>query len=43
MFREAQRLGADAVVGVRFETSSILAGSAEFLCYGTAVKLKNNI
>jgi len=43
MYREAQRLGADGVVGIRFETSSILAGSAEFLCYGTAVKLKNNI
>ena len=39
MIREARQLGADAVVGVRFATSEIAAGAAEFLAYGTAVKL----
>ncbi len=35
----AKELGADAVVGVRFQTSMILSGTAELLVYGTAVKL----
>ena len=37
---EAERLGADAVVGVRFTTSMISQGAAEILAYGTAVKLE---
>lgn len=37
---EASRLGADAVVGIRFTTSSIQPGSCELLAYGTAVKLQ---
>ena len=36
---DAARLGADAVVGVRFTTSVIIGGAAELLAYGTAVKL----
>ena len=36
----AVELGADAVVGVRFQTSMILSGTAELLVYGTAVKFK---
>ena len=39
MVEKAQELGADAVVGVRFQTSMILSGTAELLVYGTAVKL----
>ena len=39
MEAEARRLGADAVVGVRFTTSQTMAGAAEMLAYGTAVKL----
>lgn len=39
MKAEAERLGADAVVGTRFTTSVVMAGSAELLAYGTAVKL----
>jgi uncharacterized protein YbjQ (UPF0145 family) len=39
MLEEAHRLRADAIVGVRFTTSMIAAGAAEFLAYGTAVKL----
>ncbi len=37
MIEEAQALGADAVVCVRFQTSMIVSGAAEMLCYGTAV------
>ena len=37
----AVELGADAVVGVRFQTSMILSGTAELLVYGTAVRFKN--
>jgi uncharacterized protein YbjQ (UPF0145 family) len=38
---ESARLkGADAVVGVRFTTSSIMANSSEIMVFGTAVKFK---
>jgi len=37
MIAEAQELGANAIVGVRFMTSSISAGAAELLAFGTAV------
>ena len=40
MVKEAERLGADAVVGVRLATAQTMAGAAEVLAYGTAVKLK---
>ena len=40
MIEDAQKLGADAVVGVRFQTSMILSGTAELLVYGTAVRFK---
>ncbi|MFO7792879.1 MAG: YbjQ family protein [Candidatus Saliniplasma sp.] len=40
MVQDAQRLGADAIVNVRFMTSQITKGGAEILAYGTAVKLK---
>ena len=36
----ATELGADAIVGVRFQTSMILSGTAELRVYGTAVKLE---
>lgn len=39
MLRQAQELGADAVVNVRFSTSSVTQGAAELFAYGTAVKL----
>ena len=38
---EAGRLGADAVVAVRFTTSFLSAGAAELLSYGTAVVLED--
>ena len=37
MLAQAQELGANAVVNVRFSTSSITQGAAELYCYGTAV------
>jgi uncharacterized protein YbjQ (UPF0145 family) len=37
MIDEAERLGANAVVGVRFTTSMIMSGAAEIVAYGTAV------
>jgi len=39
MIEEAQLLDADAVVAVRFQTSMVMKGAAEMLCYGTAVRL----
>lgn len=38
MLDDANKLGADAVVNVRFTTSNVMQGAAEILAYGTAVK-----
>lgn len=38
MVDEAQALGADAVVNVRYASSSVMQGAAEVIAYGTAVK-----
>jgi len=40
MTRQAEDLGADAIVNVRMTTSSITGGAAEMMAYGTAVKLE---
>tara|TARA_B100000700_G_C14248129_1_gene491349 strand:+ start:46 stop:360 length:315 start_codon:yes stop_codon:yes gene_type:complete len=40
MKKDAQNLGADAIINVRFTTSMVMQGAAEILAYGTAVKLK---
>ncbi|ODN30024.1 YbjQ family protein [Fervidobacterium thailandense] len=40
MITEAEKLGADAVIGLRFGSSSVMQGAAEILAYGTAVKLR---
>lgn len=40
MIEEATRMGADAIVGIRFGSSAIMDGASEMLAYGTAVKLK---
>ena len=37
MVEEAEALGADAVVATRFQTSMVMTGAAEIMCYGTAV------
>ena len=41
MREEAAKLGANAVVGVRFMTSGVMQGAAELLAYGTAVILED--
>ncbi|MCX8109464.1 MAG: YbjQ family protein [Verrucomicrobiae bacterium] len=41
MKADAQRLGANAVVGVRFATSVLMGGAAELLAYGTAVVVQD--
>jgi len=40
MVEDAENLGANAVLGVRFQTSMIQSGAAEMLCYGTAVTVE---
>jgi len=40
MIKQAKDFGANAVVNVRFSTSSIAAGAAEMYVYGTAVKVE---
>ena len=40
MVDEAENLGADAVVNVRYGSSAIMQGAAEIVAYGTAVKIK---
>ena len=40
MVNQANELGADAIIGVRFMTSMVMQGASEMLAYGTAVKLK---
>lgn len=40
MIEEATKLGADAIVGVRYGSSGVMAGAAELIAYGTAVKIK---
>ena len=39
MCRQAEELGANAVINVRIATSSVAAGAAEILAYGTAVRV----
>jgi uncharacterized protein YbjQ (UPF0145 family) len=39
MVFDAEQLGADAVVNVRFNTSAVMQASSEILAYGTAVKI----
>lgn len=39
MIAQAEELGADAIINIRFTTSSLIASAAELLAYGTAVKL----
>ncbi len=40
MVAQAESMGADAIVNIRFSTSYVLSGAAEIMAYGTAVKLK---
>lgn len=40
MVSEANTLGADAVINIRYTTSAVMQGAAEVMAYGTAVKFK---
>lgn len=40
MVEEAEKLGADAIVGIRYSSASIMQSAAEVMAYGTAVKVK---
>lgn len=40
MVEDAQKLGADAVVNVRYASAAVMQGAAEVMAYGTAVKFK---
>ena len=40
MISQAQSVGANAVINVRFTTSSVAQGAAELFAYGTAVKVE---
>jgi uncharacterized protein YbjQ (UPF0145 family) len=40
MMADAEDLGADAIVNVRFTTAMVMQGSSEILAYGTAVKIR---
>ncbi|HIY06299.1 MAG TPA: YbjQ family protein [Candidatus Evtepia faecigallinarum] len=40
MAAEAEQLGADAVVNVRYASSAVMQGAAEVMAYGTAVKFR---
>lgn len=40
MVDEAEGLGADGVINIRYATSNIMQGAAEVMIYGTAVKFK---
>jgi len=40
MVNDAIKMGADAIIGFRFTSSTVMQNTAEILAYGTAVKLK---
>ena len=40
MISDAVRLGADAIINVRFSTAMVMQSTSEILAYGTAVKLR---
>ena len=42
MLKHAESLGANAVIGIRYESTEILSGVTEVLCYGTAVIVKES-
>ncbi len=40
MVEQAEKMGANAIVGVRFVTSMVMSGAAEIVAYGTAVEVE---
>ncbi|MBE5792925.1 MAG: YbjQ family protein [Clostridia bacterium] len=41
MVAEAEQMGADAVVNIRYASAAVMQGAAEVIAYGTAVRFKN--
>lgn len=41
MVQHSERLGANGIIGIRYESTEIFQGVTEVLCYGTAVYLEN--
>lgn len=41
MVAEAEAMGADAVVAIRYSSASVMQSAAEVMAYGTAVKFKS--
>jgi uncharacterized protein YbjQ (UPF0145 family) len=41
MVEDAKRMGADAIIGIRFTSAEVMSNAAEILVYGTAVKLQS--
>ena len=37
--RHAQELGANAVIGIRYDATEVMSGVTEVICYGTAVQV----
>ncbi len=42
MVDDANALGADAIINIRYGSSAVMTGAAEIIAYGTAVKLKKH-
>jgi len=40
MIEQAEKMGANAIIGTRFVTSMVMSGAAEMVAYGTAVKVE---
>lgn len=40
MLRQARMLGANAIIGMRYDATELMPGMAEVLCYGTAVSVE---
>ena len=38
MIKDAKKLGADAIIGMRYATAQTMAGAAEIIAFGTAIK-----
>lgn len=41
MIQDAEEMGANGIVNIRFQTSTVMQGCSEILAYGTAVQLKS--
>ena len=40
MVQEAEELGADAIIGIRYASAAVMQGAAEVMAYGTAVRYR---